>query len=288
MTFPSLDHFESTVQSLHKIAMLLGFVRILAYEPLSNYLELGLKVLPEGLSTDRLPGGGEMILDFKQGAVVYHPHTGASQTFPIHGQTQAALFEALLMAVETSELSRSLGVVEGATVIERAINAAHALPRYARRNINEFIETELLTIESQIGADYADALYTIFTVTARFRARLLGSMTPIVVWPEHFDLSTLWFHPDNTAMDSNKAHLNFGFAPYSPGLERPYIYVYAYPYPAQYAAPVLPSPARWHTEGWTGAVLSYDDIVTQANPEQFLETVLESIYHALRPLIGLN
>jgi hypothetical protein len=43
-------------------------------------------------------------------------------------------------------------------------------------------------------------VYRVFTAAARFRARLEGSQTPIVVWPEHFDLSTLWF-PTNDRSD---------------------------------------------------------------------------------------
>lgn len=287
MSLPALDPALPTIQSLHKLAMLLGFVRILAYEAQSNYLELAMKIVPQGLSTDTLPGGGEVILDFGQGAILYTNRAGHTTPFATQGKSQGAIFEALLTAIETSELSQTLARTAGETVIDRAINAAHALPRYVRRNINEFIETEPLTFDAQHGADYAKALYSLFTATARFRARLIGSMTPIVVWPEHFDLSTLWFHPDNPEMDASKAHLNFGFAPYSPGLG-PYLYAYAYPYPAQYTAPTLPAGAHWHTEGWTGVVLPYEVIASQNQPELYVEQALHEINAGLRPLIGLS
>ena len=39
-----------------------------------------------------------------------------------------------------------------------------------------------------------------------------GPQTPIVVWPEHFDLSTLWF-PTNDRSDEAPV-MNFGFAPF--------------------------------------------------------------------------
>ena len=42
------------------------------------------------------------------------------------------------------------------------------------------------------------------------RARLNGPMTPIVVWPEHFDLSFLWFA--SAQATDRFPHMNFGCA----------------------------------------------------------------------------
>ncbi|GEM_PF-398612 len=288
MVIPSLDHFEVTGRSLHKMAMLLGLVRLLSYEPLTNYLELGMKVVPQGLSTDTLQGGGELILDFKQRAFIYHPRTGTAVTFPFTGQTQADIVETVLAALESTELNQALVGMSGHTALERAVQAAHTRARFTHLDSKEYTDTMPLEVDANIASDYADVLYTIFTATARFRARLTGLMTPIVVWPEHFDLSTLWFHPENTEMEANKAHLNFGFAPYSLGLERPYLYAYAYPYPEHYTPPLLPAGAIWHTTGWTGVVVSYDEIVQQAEPALYVEQMLVDIFKALCPLIGLS
>jgi hypothetical protein len=127
---------------------------------------------------------------------------------------------------------------------------------------------------------YADALYRVFTALARFRARLQGHMTPLVVFPEHFDLSTLWFVEGD--MDDHKPHLNFGFAPFSPGLPRPYLYAYAYPYPADFAAPPLPAPARWHSEGWRGVVIDYDAISQHNDPEAAIERLCLHVFASLQ------
>ncbi len=103
-------------------------------------------------------------------------------------------------------------------------------------------------------------------------------MSPLVVWPEHFDLSFLLFA---TELPSESApHMNFGFAPYSPGFERPYLYAYAYPLRPGYQTPSLPPPVYWNTTPWTGSVLRYDDIGAAADPEAFTEAACEGIYHA--------
>lgn len=288
MALPSLTSFDETARSLHTLSMLLGLVRILSYEPLSNYLELGMKVLPEGLSTDRLANGGEVILDFKQCAIVYRSRAGQVQMFPLEGQSQAGVVEAVLTALAADDLSQALAGSSDTTIIERAVQVAQSRPRFTRVKVETYNDSSRLSVDPQSASDYADAVYSVFTAVARFRARLMGIMTPVVVWPEHFDLSTLWFHSDNTAMDAYKAHMNFGFAPYSPGIERPYLYAYAYPYPAQYDVPALPAGAHWHATGWTGVVVPYDTIRAQADPEQFIESTLEGIFMALKPLIGLS
>jgi len=107
--------------------------------------------------------------------------------------------------------------------------------------------------------------------------------TPLVVWPEHFDMSTLLFAGNE--IDEGKPHLNFGFAPFSDGLERPYLYAYAYPYPDSYDPPALPKGARWHTQGWTGVLLPYEEIASQQNSQGFVEESCLFIYQGLQKLI---
>jgi hypothetical protein len=288
MTLPPLSNWDDTAHGLHKVALLLGVLRVLAYDPAPNYLELAMKIRPDGLSTDVLPGGGEVVLDFAQAALIYRPVSGSRQVISLVNKSQSEVFAALLAAAEVSEFKSVLGGISGATLIERALNAARARAKYSLAKNEEYSDEAPLRIDPRVSAEYGRALYTVFTAVARFRAHLSGHMTPVVVWPEHFDLSTLWFHPENTAMDANNAHMNFGFAPFSPGLERPYLYAYAYPYPNDYMVPPLPEGANWHTEGWTGVIVPYDAIAGQHEAEAFIEGMCAGIFKALRPLIGLS
>jgi hypothetical protein len=76
MKLPALTNWEATAHSLHQAAQLLGGMRMLFIDSLPNYLERAMAIKPEGLSTDPLPFGGEVILDFRQAAMVYKPETG--------------------------------------------------------------------------------------------------------------------------------------------------------------------------------------------------------------------
>lgn len=281
----SLDNAQPTLKSLHTVARLLGAVRLLAFERKPNFLELGLKITPHGLSTDLLPTGGEVTLDFRQLALVYQPANGTATILQISGESQVSLLEALLQAIHPHELSGIVPLVAGASYTDSMFRAVEGFANRIKPKSDDLTDAAPLTFDAQAAHDYADALYAIFTGVARFRARLDGAQTPVVVWPEHFDLSFLWFAKEP---DEQHPHLNFGFAPYSAGIDYPYLYAYAYPYPAQYGTPSLPDGARWHTEGWRGAVLPYDEIARQANAEAFVEASCLKINRSLRPLLGLS
>lgn len=272
MSLPVLANWNITAHSLHQAAELLGAVRRFVLPHVPNWLELALKVIPEGVSTDKLPTGGEVVLDFGQAAFVYRGRNGGTTTIPLADHSQQTLFRSLLVALQADDFADLLaGVPESelpAAVLQKR-------PPFAG-------DTPLLVDVEQAGA-YADVLYTMFTGIARFRARLLGHVTPVVVWPEHFDLSTLWFV--DGAMDDHQAHLNFGFAPFSPGFPRPYLYAYAYPYPPGVMYPDLPAPAYWNFEGWTGVVVNYDDIARADDAAQYVEDLSLLIFATLRPLL---
>jgi hypothetical protein len=106
-------------------------------------------------------------------------------------------------------------------------------------------------------------------------------MTPIVVWPEHFDLSFLWFAGQQA--DDRHPHMNFGFAPFSDDLDRPYLYAYAYPMPERFEQLPLPEGATWHTEGWQGMVYPYDTLAASTDPDGQVEAIFAQIDATLAP-----
>ena len=65
MTLPSLETqgiWLETLTSLQRAARILATVQRLTREPLPNYLELALHVMPTGLTAARLPRGGQLSL----------------------------------------------------------------------------------------------------------------------------------------------------------------------------------------------------------------------------------
>jgi hypothetical protein len=282
-TLPTLAGWDGSSHSLHRAAQLLGTIRQLAFPRQPNYLELALRVEASGLSTDVLPSGGVVLLDFVRAAVVYTPARGERVTILPAGQSQESLLEALLIAMDV----RGEGLVSRPDdqwshtqeLLMRLDRLGH--PYHPERH--GLTDTAPLSVDTGVAADYGQALYRVFTAIARFRARLAGPQTPVVVWPEHFDLSTLWFATNDRGNEAPA--MNFGFAPFDASIERPYFYAYAYPMPEGFERLPLPTPARWHTDGWRGVFVAYDDLARADDPEALVEALCEQVYRLLAPTL---
>ncbi len=257
---PSLLDWDKTRTSLHQASQVIAAVRASVTPPLPNALRLSLYPTHNGLTTGLLPFGGDLLLDFNTLSVAYRQPGEPDARIGLNGHSQWTLAGAVI----------GLLYEDGHDVnIDR----------------NKLADTTPFDINPQIAADYAYALNTIFTAAARFRARLFGPQSPVVVWPHGFDLSFLWF-AGTGADEHTDPHLNFGFSPASSGFERPYLYVYAWPSPEQLAEVPLPPLARLNTDKWTGMVVKYDDLLGATDPVTVIETLYEEIYWAISPLMS--
>lgn len=278
---PSLSGWEQSAPSLHKAAQLLGAIRMLVRERVPNYLELALRIEPSGLSTDVLPSGGTIVLDFVRAALLITSKSASATSIALTDHTQASLLETLLSTLD--QQSQGLTPQQDGSYSKGFLTALHAKHHMLEGSLT-LTSNEPLYVDPKVSAEYIQALYRIFTATARWRARLVGQQTPIVVWPEHFDLSTLWFVGEP---DDHGPHINFGFAPFDSVHPRPYLYAYAYPMPDGFEQLPLPSPAQWHTAPWKGVYVPYDELAQSDGPEALIEQLFEQIYTVLSPsLLG--
>ncbi len=259
MAWPTLTEWEATRNALHKASQVVGALRAVTIPPLPNDLHVSLYVAPNGLSTGPLNIGGELTFDFTIGTLVYNVAGENVFRVPIAGHTQVSLTDALLEALV------AVGQV--------------AMPR--RQKI---ADTAPLLFDLGLASDYAQVMNHIYNAMARFRGRLWGMMTPIVLWPHHFDLSFLWFATPK-ADEHQDPHINFGFAPMSEGFPRPYLYIYAWPM-AEGMADVQPlAPSRWYRGSWAGVTLDYADLLEADQPEALIEAVLWHFYQQVAPLL---
>jgi Family of unknown function (DUF5996) len=275
MKLPVLNNWQPTARGLHQAAQLLGGIRMLVQEPVPNFLELALRIEATGLATDMLPSGGSVILDFSKAALVVSSAKGKTTELPINRQTQTSLLEKLLQNLE--EQGQSLG-----SSPKDFLAALHAKGHKLDGSL-ELTSTETINVNAKVSADYGQALYRVFTATARWRARLVGQQTSIVVWPEHFDLSTLWFATDKA--NESSPHINFGFAPFDGTHTHPYLYAYAYPMPEGFDKLPLPKSAHWNTSPWKGMVVPYEELAKSDNPEAEIEGIFEAVYNILAPTL---
>ncbi len=91
---------------------------------------------------------------------------------------------------------------------------------------------------------------------------LLGT-SEVVLWPHHFDMAALCVLDEDT--DAQQARsVNAGLSPGDGSYAEPYFYVTPWPKPASEALPRLAS-GKWHTAGFTAAVLEAPELRAQPN-----------------------
>ena len=275
--FPNLSEWSLEAHDWHKATQILGAIRMLTRERVPNYLELALRIEPSGLSAEQLPSGGELPLDFERAAIICKSPIGHESMIALEGHSQLSLLEALLGTLQA----------QGQALVENP-TASDFLAALAKKghNLNgslQVSDTAPLKVTARAGSEYIRVLNRVFTAIARHRARLVGPQTPIVVWTEHFDLSTLWFASNNA--DEQAPHMNFGFAPFDGEFEQPYLYAYAYPMPEHFEQLELPEGAQWHTSTWKGVYIPYTELEKQDDPEAFIEGSFAAIYKLLAPTL---
>ena len=102
----------------------------------------------------------------------------------------------------------------------------------------------------EVGHWFANANLVLREVRENF-----SNAAPVRCWPHHFDIATL-IQVDTEA----KTSIGIGMTPGDGNYAEPYWYVSPWPYPESRQLPDL-AVGAWHTEGWTGAVLTGTDVV---------------------------
>lgn len=249
IALPELKNWKVTKDALHQAAQVIGAVRRAVADPRPNWVHLGLQVNETGLVTE-LPVG-EFTLDFAGSAIEFRAREQI-HVLGVNGQTQPGLVE----AVETSLAS-----------------SGHPV----RLNRDKLHGEGVLRIDPQLGEQYARVLDWAWERLRHVRGALAGYQTDLVLWPHGFDAAFLWFAAPDATDEAQDPHVGIGFSPGSPGLERPYFFVYVWPLPDALTERELPEYARWHTEGWTGAIINYDDVRQLANADTVVEETLRGI-----------
>lgn len=258
MALPALPDWGSTRMALHQAAQVIGGVRAAVAEPEPNWGHLGLRVVPDGLTTGALPSVGELVLDFRTLTILYKPANQEPLGCSLVQHSQKSLadtVEQMLVALG-KPVTLKRDKITGETVFD---------------------------LDPDLAADYARVLFLFFEIFRHFHESLPGEKSRLVVWPHGFDLSFLWFVTDR--LSEQAPHMAFGFSPSSAGLERPYLYSYPHPIPDGLTKLELPALTRWHTQGWTGTVTDYDALLREPDPAAVISGILRDIFTRVSPMV---
>lgn len=248
MALPALENWDKTRVGLRQIAQVLGAIRAGCSDPQPNDLHFSLSVSAKGVSTTRLRCGGDLRFDFDALRLTFVRESCSVFTLDVKGHSQISLMDRLLAVLG------DCGSINGPSM-KRITGEAP------------------FEIERAQAACYWQALAAVFAALAGFRDRLQGHRTPLALWPHHFDLGFVWF-PTAQTDERSAPQIAYGFAPSSPGLDRPYIYAYAWSRRQGYLRLPAEAPAKAITEGYTGLYASYDDLRAAHDFDDLVSRVL--------------
>ncbi len=248
MALPSLMNWENTRDGLHQVALVIGAVRVACSDPMPNDLQFSLDVTSSGFSSATMRCGGVLEFNFDTPSLRFMRCEKTVFALDVQGKSQVSLAHSLLAAFADCGYSIA-------------------------PSMKHITHEEELAIDPALARDSLSALDAMYTALARFRAKLTGFMTPLVLWPHHFDTAFIWFPTDHINEHSDP-QIAFGFAPFSPGLQRPYFYAYAWSEPTGYLELSLEPPAQLITQGYTGLFAAYDDLRDRDDFNSAVESML--------------
>jgi hypothetical protein len=263
--FPELDaaDIRATRDALHAYSRLLGDLLKSVRPMRKHWWHASLRPSLNGLTTGVVHANVdvELELDFITSRLyVRSPQQTVSEE--LGGQPAAAVARWICSSLESIGFDRSL------------------IPRY------DVADKDYSGYSAEQAGNLHQALSSVAAALGVFRAGIREETSPIQVWPHHFDLSMIWLPgPKVPGQDpANEEYadkqMNFGFVFGDAGIEEPYLYVTAYPLPDEMPGIDLPDGTTWKSDGFSGAVLIYSDLIRINDPAGYLQQLWSTLLAA--------
>ncbi len=272
-----LEDWESTKETLHRYAQIVGKVR-LGYAPYRNHWwHVPLYLSTRGLTTSPIPYDDatfEISFDLLDNRLEASTSDGGLFSFTLDDLSVAEFYRQLFEGLA------SLGVDVSIDPSPFDLDDEHAL------NENTFHGT----CDREYTRRYWWILAWVDQVFEEFAGRFIGKQSPVQLYWHSFDLAVTRFSgrraPERDGADrvTREAYshevISFGFWPGDRQVREPAFYSYTAPEPEGLTnQPLRPGSAFWAPEGGT-ALLMYEDVRKSVSPRETLLEFLQSAYEA--------
>ena len=265
---PLPEPFEPTRSTLHAYAHAVGAIPRAHGTPHPQWWHVSLKVTPRGLATDNvsLPGGGlvGVLMDLHTHELVVHASDGSD-----------------------TRLSMTEGLT-GTEMAERLIGVASDLGLEGEYDRSKFENDEPRRYDPDAASAYFQAVANVSHIFNHHLQSLEGTVSQVQFWPHNFDLACEWFgtriehFEEDGEVTDYPSQINLGF--YAAG--RPYFYSNPWPFErATLLGTELPHGAAWHTEGWEGSILHYDQLAGDPEAPTKLLEYARAVYDIASPTL---
>lgn len=267
--FPNLDPsaITGTRDALHAYSRVLGVWLKTCQTKRKHWWHASLRPSLSGLTTGVIHADFdfELELNLSESLLIGRTSSGERLTEKLHGQSATDL---------------ALGIEE--FMVTAGIDSS-CVPQ-----VDDEATAEFAGFNNEDAFKLGRAINAVSAALELFRSGIREETSPIQLWPHHFDLSMLWLpgpkipgqDPDNEEYADKQ--MNFGFTFGDEAIPEPYFYVTAYPLPEALPNLQLPVGTTWQTEGFSGAVLAYSELVKNTNPKAYLIDLWTQLLSASR------
>lgn len=266
LIFPPLllDEWKETRDTIKTYADVLGKIRRALTPRQKHWWHISLRAATTGLTTTPIPTSDKtfsLLLDFTDHQLVATTNQGDWVELPLEGQSAAEFYDETMTALQQFDINPG---------VDR----------------EQFSDDTPGTYDDIAAFDMWQALSQIDVILKEFKGDFRKESSPVQLWPHHFDMAVVWFSgrlvpgvdPDDEEYADEQ--MNFGFSTGDTHIPDAYFYATAYPTPDGLTAQPLPADAYWHTEGFTGAIMMYESLVTAENPKEKLLNFLRTTHKA--------
>lgn len=248
---PKLDYknFYITRDKIHNFAIVLGKIREQLSPVQRDYWHISLRVKPQGLTTT-----------------------------PINTENGQE-FEIVLNLIK-----HKIEIINGNKIFLSENLVTLSVPRLIKLILAELkkmgieIDLKIKNLNREDLGEYNlvqaenlwHAYYFVYNVFSEFRKELDFELSPIQIWPHHFDISFSLYtgnkvkDPKNPEIE-NMEQITYGFLTGDTTINEPYFYVISYPNIKNLSDNKLDNDAFWYDEDWQGAILKYQDLYSSPN-----------------------
>lgn len=280
-----IEAWKETEATLHRVAQIVGKVRLAFAPPVNHWWHVTLYVSARGLTTSAVPSPGghfEIELDFLDHSVHFRTQTGRSARIALQPARPVANYY-----TEIGAVLRSLGIE--ARIWPMPVEIPDPPVRFDA-------DRQHATYDPDFGNRFWRVLSLAETVLQEFRGGFLGKCSPVHFFWGSFDLAVTRFSgrpaPDREGADAMTKEAyshevsSVGFWPGTPGARDAAFYAYAAPEPAGFAdRPVLPGGAFYDRE-LKEFLFPYDALRQAPSPRRALLEFCGSTYEAAADLGG--
>lgn len=269
--FPALGDWEPTRSTLHLYSRAIAAIPNVHAEFHPKWWHVSLEVQDDGLATAKMnvPNGGQFWfkIDLQQHKALLIVDNGVRREF---------------------DLTAGLTATEFGNQIVDAVADLGLTGEYPR---DKFENDDPREYDPSAATRFFTVLSNANHIFNNYRASLEGDLSPVQFWTHGFDLAFEWFgtrvetYEHEGEIQEYSSQINLGFFP---GGSDGTTYFYSNPWPFEAEKlldKALPDGCSWHTDGWQGSILPYEEVSGDPNARERVQEYAQTVFEVSSPTL---